>query len=64
MIGCDGKRIWSNGPTCEGKVQPVLVSTNVGRMMSREVESVPLCQAHIAYADRRGLLVIDYSNVA
>ncbi len=64
MTACEGKRIWPNGPKCEGKVQTVLVSTNTGRMMSREVERMPLCQAHIAYADQRGQLVIDFSNVA
>jgi hypothetical protein len=64
MTRCDGKRIWPNGPKCQGEVQTVLVDTTTGRMMSREVESVPLCQAHIAYADQHGQLVIDFSNVS
>ncbi len=64
MTACDGKRIWPTGPDCEGSVQIALVSTSTGRAMSREVESVPLCQAHIAHADRRGQLVIDFSSAA
>ena len=64
MTACDGKRIWPTGPKCEGTIQTVLVDITTGRMMSREVESVPLCQAHIAHADRRGQLVIDFSNVS
>ncbi len=64
MTACEGKRLWPNGPECEGKVQIALVSTCLGRAMSREVESLPLCQAHIAHADQRGELVIDFSNVA
>lgn len=64
MAGCDGNRIWPNGPKCEGRVQTVLVSANTGRMMSREVESVSLCRAHIVYAEERGQLVIDFESVA
>lgn len=62
MADCAGKRIWPNGPTCEGKVQTALVSVSTGRLLNREVESVPLCQAHIAHADKRGQLIVDYSN--
>lgn len=64
MSGCEGKAKWPDGPRCEGRVQTVLVTTKTARMMSREVESVSLCQAHAAYADKRGQLVVDFSNVA
>jgi hypothetical protein len=43
-------------------VQTALVSVSTGRLLNREVESVPLCQAHIAHADKRGQLIVDYSN--
>jgi len=64
MAGCEGKRKWPEGPKCDGDVRAVLVGSMTVRLMGRSVETVWLCRAHAAYAEERGLAVIELDDVA